>query len=363
MSLLELRHLTKRFGSCVAVDDVSLSVDAGEFFTLVGPSGCGKTTLLRQIGGFLELDAGEILFDGVSLAGIPPEERPIHTVFQSYALFPHMTVAGNIAFPLRMRKMPRQKIAQRVEGLVEDVRLQGYEQHFPHELSGGQRQRVAIARALAADPRLLLLDEPLSALDAALQAQMQHELIALQQQVKVAFVYVTHDQVHALALSQRIAVMQAGRIVQIDTPEVIYRQPVTRFVAGFIGACNLLDGTVAGAANGYLQVSVDGIGTVHVEAVESTAPGSRGTVAIRPEQIRLERIQAAGGQGQSSGMSGTIRDRLYQGDVTLYTVELASGPRLQAMVANAVAGEAGQFRQGDPVELVWPEAAGVFLCH
>jgi len=216
---------------------------------------------------------------------------------------------------------------------------------------------------LAADPRLLLLDEPLSALDAALQAQMQHELIALQQQVKVAFVYVTHDQVHALALSQRIAVMQAGRVVQIDKPEIIYRQPMTRFVAGFIGACNLLDGTVERAADGCLQVRVDGLGALRVNSAEPLVAGSRGTVAIRPEQIRLQRGQIKAADDQSSSWPGVIRDRLYQGDVTLYTVELASGPRLQTMVANAATAEAGQFQQGDPVGLTWPETAGVFLCH
>jgi len=185
----------------------------------------------------------------------------------------------------------------------------------------------------------------------------------------VAFVYVTHDQVHALALSQRIAVMQEGRIIQIDTPEAIYRQPATRFVAGFIGACNLLDGKVEGTANGCLEVNVDGLGTVHAEATEAVAAGSRGTIAIRPEQIQLRhrpavwQALAQNGGGRSAALPGTIRDRLYQGDVTLYTIELSSGPRLQAMVANAVVGEAGQFRQGDSVEIAWPDVAGIFLCR
>jgi spermidine/putrescine transport system ATP-binding protein len=238
MSLLEVRHLTKRIGNRMILDNISLSVESGEFFTLVGPSGCGKTTLPRQVGGFSEPDAGEVLFEGTSLAGVPPECRPIHTVFQSYALFPHMTVAGNIAFPLRM----------------------------------------------------------LCALDAALRTQMQHELIALQQHLGVAFVYVTHDRTHALALSQRIAVMHEGRIVQVDTPETIYRAPATRFVAGFIGSCNLLEATVEAQSHNGLQVRVKGIGTLQVPAAGPLKVGTEGTVAVRPEQILIRGIQPTAGR-------------------------------------------------------------------
>uniref|UniRef100_UPI003F497995 ABC transporter ATP-binding protein n=1 Tax=Cupriavidus necator TaxID=106590 RepID=UPI003F497995 len=364
MSLLEVRHLTKRIGNRTILDNISLSVESGEFFTLVGPSGCGKTTLLRQVGGFSEPDAGEVLFEGTSLAGVPPECRPIHTVFQSYALFPHMTVAGNIAFPLRMQRVPRDQIARRLSALLQDVQLRGYERHFPHELSGGQRQRVAIARALAASPRLLLLDEPLSALDAALQTQMQHELIALQQQLGVAFVYVTHDQTHALALSQRIAVMHEGRIVQVDTPETIYRAPATRFVAGFIGSCNLLEATVEGRSHNGLQVRVKGIGTLQVPAAAPLKVGTEGTVAVRPEQILIRGIQPTTGRDKAAKfplLQGTIRDRLYQGDVTLYLVELNSDCCLQAMVPNGGPAAGELLARGDRVELGWPEKVGIFL--
>jgi len=362
MNLLEVRHLSKSFGSRLILDDISFAVGSGEFFTLVGPSGCGKTTLLRQLGGFSEPDSGEILFDGGSLQGVPPEQRPIHTVFQSYALFPHMTVAGNITFPLRMQKLPRDEIARRLAALIENVQLQGYDRYYPHELSGGQRQRVAIARALAARPRLLLLDEPLSALDAALQTQMLHELIALQQQLGVAFIYVTHDQTHALALSQRIAVMHEGRIVQLDAPEAIYRAPATRFVAGFIGSCNLLDATVEASSETLLRVRIAGVGERDMQAGIRLAVGSQGTVAIRPEEIRLRRRgESLMGNGGVPVLEGAVVDRLYQGDVTLYTVELPSGFRLQTMVANAGPVSDGQFVHGDRVELDWPGNAGVFL--
>ncbi|QWC92309.1 ABC transporter ATP-binding protein [Cupriavidus metallidurans] len=362
MDLLEVHHLSKSFGDRPVLDDIGFNVGSGQFFTLVGPSGCGKTTLLRLLGGFSEPDSGEVLFDGKSLQGVPPEHRPMHTVFQSYALFPHMTVAANIAFPLRMQKLRRHDIDGRLGSLIENVRLQGFERYYPHELSGGQRQRVAIARALAARPRLLLLDEPLSALDAALQTQMLHELIALQQQLGVAFIYVTHDQTHALALSQRIAVMHEGHIVQLDTPEAIYRAPATTFVAGFIGSCNLLDATVAESSAARLRVRIAGVGERDMPAGQALAIGSRGTVAIRPEEIQLRpRGASPGGNASTPMLEGAVVDRLYQGDVTLYTVELASGHRLQTMVANAGPVTDGQFTRGDRVELDWPGNAGVFL--
>ena len=231
MALLEIRNITRRFGDFTAVDDVSLNIEAGEFFCLLGPSGCGKTTLLRLVAGFDVPNGGSIWLDGRDMTGVPPEKRNVHTVFQSYALFPHMTVAQNIGFPLKMAQIDEGQIARRVDEALEDVSLTGMSARYPNELSGGQRQRVAVARALINRPKLLLLDEPLAALDAKLKERMQLELITLQKEVGIAFVYVTHDQQEALALAHRIAVMNHGRVEQLDEPSRIYSYPKNRFVA------------------------------------------------------------------------------------------------------------------------------------
>jgi spermidine/putrescine transport system ATP-binding protein len=289
MALLEIQNVTRRFGDFTAVDNVSLGVEAGEFFTLLGPSGCGKTTLLRMIAGFDLPDGGRILLDGRDLAGAPPESRPVRTVFQSYALFPHMTVTGNIAFPLKMAKTPSGEIASKVDAALEDVRLVGFGARYPHELSGGQKQRVAIARALVTHPTVLLLDEPLAALDAKLREEMQLELIKLQQEVGITFVYVTHDQTEALALSHRIAVMNKGHVEQVDEPSQIYGFPKTHFVADFIGHCNLLSGPVQSNADGVVSLDVDGLGVVRVAANSGITAGRRGTIALRPERFAWTR--------------------------------------------------------------------------
>src|SRR6478735_12423708 len=262
MALLESQDVTRRFGDFTAVDRVSLSIEAGEFFTLLGPSGCGKTTLLRMVAGFDLPDEGSILLNGADLADKPPEERPVRTVFQSYALFPHMTVEGNIAFPLQMAKTPAAEIPGKIREALEDVRLTGLGKRYPHELSGGQKQRVAIGRALVTHPTVLLLDEPLAALDAKLREEMQIELINLQKEVGITFVYVTHDQTEALALSHRIAVMNKGRVEQVDEPSRIYGFPRTRFVADFIGHCNLFSGPVTSNEGGIVTVDVAGLGAV-----------------------------------------------------------------------------------------------------
>ncbi|MGE5143337.1 MAG: ABC transporter ATP-binding protein, partial [Acidobacteriota bacterium] len=233
MALLEIQNVTRRFGDFTAVDDVGIGIEAGEFFTLLGPSGCGKTTLLRTIAGFETPDGGRILLNGEDLAGRPPERRPMRMVFQSYALFPHMTGEGNVAFPLQMAKTPAREISAKVAAALEDVRLQGFGKRYPHELSGGQKQRVAIGRALVTHPAVLLLDEPLAALDAKLREEMQIELINLQKEVGITFVYVTHDQTEALAMSNRIAVMRNGHVEQIGHPREVYEAPRTRFVADF----------------------------------------------------------------------------------------------------------------------------------
>jgi spermidine/putrescine transport system ATP-binding protein len=358
MALLEIQGVTRRFGDFTAVDNVSLGIEAGEFFTLLGPSGCGKTTLLRMIAGFDLPDGGRILLNGKDLADTPPELRPVRTVFQSYALFPHMTVEGNIAFPLKMAKTPDHEIPAKIEAALQDVRLSGFAKRMPQELSGGQKQRVAIARALVTHPTVLLLDEPLAALDAKLRQEMQIELIDLQKEVGITFVYVTHDQTEALALSRRIAVMNRGRVEQVDEPSNIYNFPRTRFVADFIGHCNLLTGSVKNNANGVVTLDVEGLGAVDVAAASAIAPGRSGAIALRPEKIRIESPSA---NTDSRHYRGTVADLLYMGDVTVYKVATQAGTRIEALRANSQSGRAKFFEVGDAVEMSWPADAGHFI--
>ena len=338
MALLEIQNVTRRFGDFTAVDGVSLAIEAGEFFTLLGPSGCGKTTLLRMIAGFDLPDGGRILLNGTDLADRPPEARPVRTVFQSYALFPHMTVEGNVAFPLKMAKAPASEMEPKIAEALADVRLTGFGKRYPHELSGGQKQRVAIARALVTHPTVLLLDEPLAALDAKLREEMQLELINLQKEVGITFIYVTHDQTEALALSHRIAVMNAGHVEQLDQPSRIYGFPRTKFVADFIGHCNLLSGPVASNGGGIVTIDVSGLGPIRVAAASAIAAGRPGTVALRPEKIRIEASVPA--NTPDNHYRGTISDLLYMGDVTVYMVDTAGGHRIEALLANSASGDA-----------------------
>ncbi|HEY7787959.1 MAG TPA: ABC transporter ATP-binding protein [Casimicrobiaceae bacterium] len=361
MALLDIQGVTRRFGDFTAVSDVSLTIETGEFFTLLGPSGCGKTTLLRMIAGFDLPDAGRILLNRDDLAGRPPELRPVRTVFQSYALFPHMSVAGNIAFPLRMARVPADERQARIEAALEDVRLIGFNKRYPHELSGGQKQRVAIARALVTHPTMLLLDEPLAALDAKLREELQIELINLQKEVGIAFVYVTHDQTEALALSHRIAVMNQGRVEQVDEPSKIYGFPRTRFVADFIGHCNLFSGPVVTVCDDVVTVEVAGLGPVRVATRATGVSGANGTVALRPEKIRIS--AKAPEDAPDNHYRGTVADLLYMGDVTVYRVETRGGNRLEALLANSQGGRAKFFEVGDAVEMSWPANAGHFIAE
>ncbi|HEY6094799.1 MAG TPA: ABC transporter ATP-binding protein [Gallionellaceae bacterium] len=359
MALLEIRNVTRRFGDFVAVDNVSLGIEAGEFFTLLGPSGCGKTTILRMIAGFDLPDAGQILLDGKDLADTPPEKRPLHTVFQSYALFPHMTVAQNIAFPLRMARRPEAEAKKMLQEVLEQVHLTDKAGAYPHELSGGQKQRVALARGLVNRPRLLLLDEPLGALDAKLREEMQIELINLQRDVGVTFVFVTHAQVEALALSHRIAVMDQGRVAQVDEPARLYGFPQSRFVADFIGHINMFDAQVVEAAHGHTRLSIAGLGEIIASPHDGVAAGARGTFAIRPEQVRL------GTHGEVSELKnhfpGTVHNFLYRGDVTVFKVQLENGLLLEALLPNSAPGRAELYEVGDAVRVGWRHDAGVFL--
>lgn len=359
MALLELRKITRRFGELEAVKDVSLVVAAGEFFTFLGPSGCGKTTILRLIAGFDAPDEGDIFLDGKSLAGIPPEKRPLHTVFQSYALFPHMTVAGNVAFPLEMAGRSRDEIRRRVADTLALVHLTDKAASFPHELSGGQKQRVALARGLVSKPRVLLLDEPLGALDAKLRVEMQSELIALQREVGITFVFVTHSQQEALALSHRIAVMREGRIEQCDEPDQLYTQPANRFVADFIGKVNLFEVEVKVSSKVLLTLAAPGLGDIAATDPRPLRPGERGAFALRPELIRVfGRMESA---DLKNRFEGRVRELLYLGDVTLYKVELSNGVVVEALMPNAAPGRAKFHEVGDPVAVCWRHDAGVYL--
>jgi spermidine/putrescine transport system ATP-binding protein len=357
MALLELRNVTRRFGGLSAVDNVNLSIEAGEFFTLLGPSGSGKTTLLRMIAGFNQPDDGKILLDGNDLADTPPERRPIHTVFQSYALFPHMTVEQNVAFPLKMTRVAPDETRRLTREALDLVHLADKADKYPRELSGGQQQRVALGRGLVNRPRLLLLDESLGALDAKLREEMQIELIKLQQSLGITFVFVTHSQDEALALSHRIAVMNQGRVEQVDEPARLYGYPRNKFVAGFIGHINMLDASVRELGHMLLHLDVAGLGEIVAPFAGGVAAGASGAFAIRPEQVRI------GIRGEVADLRnhfpGTVDSLLYSGDVTTYRVRLGNGQRIEALLPNV--GHAEMFRAGDAVNVGWRQDAGMFL--
>lgn len=359
MALLEIREVTRCFADFVAVDRLTLNIEAGEFFTLLGPSGCGKTTLLRMIAGFDAPDGGDIFLDNKSLTGIPPEKRPVHTVFQSYALFPHMRVADNIAFPLRMANCPSSEIDAKVKEALDRVRLSGMATRFPNELSGGQKQRVALARALVNRPRMLLLDEPLAALDMKLREQMQIELINLQKEIGITFIYVTHDQTEALALSHRIAVMNRGHVEQVDEPSKIYGFPKNRFVADFIGTCNLLEAEIIESKPSHLVIKVSGLGEIHAPPTGTAKLGDRGVLALRPEQVRITAHTESA--TLKNHFIGKVHDFLYLGDVTVYIVDLAAGVTLEALLPNSAPGRAKFFEVGDQVAVAWRHDAGHFV--
>ena len=351
---IELAGVHKEFLShgerVQAVCPTDLAVGQGEFFSLLGPSGCGKTTTMRMIAGFEEPTAGTVFLDGRDVTGVSPNKRDINMVFQSYALFPHLNTYQNVAFGLERKKVARDEIRRRVGEIMEIVSLSGMEKRSPREMSGGQQQRVALARALVNRPRALLLDEPLGALDLKLRQQMQIELKRIQREVGVTFVYVTHDQGEALTMSDRIAVMQAGRIDQLGSPREIYERPATRFVAGFIGTSNLLDGPVDSVGAGVAVIGYGPGERVLVPVPETVKPGDALEVSVRPEKIDLCRDEPAGTSG--SVLSGVVREVVYHGTSTNYTVKTAAGPELVVFDQNAYSAEdlAGP---GDRVFLTW----------
>lgn len=358
MNFLEIRNLSFTLVGHPILNGLNFCVAKGEFFTLLGPSGCGKTTLLRTLAGFLQPTSGDIFLNGKSLLRDPPEKRPVHTVFQSYALFPHMTVAENIAFPLVMKKQARTAITQKVKDMLALVRLSNMEKRYPDELSGGQKQRVALARSLIAEPMLLLLDEPLAALDLQLREEMQRELIALQNRLGITFIYVTHDQGEALSLSHRIAVMKEGQIEQMDTPVNLYEYPKSRFVADFIGMCNILTAELLLWDKGLARLEIENMGTVIVQC--ATKPqNARFYFIIRPEKIRVWELGKAPQDSFRNNFSGIVLDHLYLGDVTIAHIKLEKGAIIEAMIPNFE--PAHPFLQGEKVVVSFRLDAGRLL--
>ncbi|WP_084961418.1 ABC transporter ATP-binding protein [Thermoactinospora rubra] len=336
--MLTIDRVSRRFGEVTALEDVSLEIGQGEFFALLGPSGCGKTTLLRILAGFETPDSGTVTLDGADLLAKPPNKRPVNLMFQSYALFPHMTVAKNVAYGLEQEKLDRAEIRHRVGEVLETVGLSDLGGRKPHQLSGGQRQRVALARAIVKRPRLLLLDEPLSALDKKVRADMQLELKRLQHEVGITFVVVTHDQEEAMSLADRIAVFSAGRVCQVDEPVALYERPRTRFVADFVGANNLFEGVFT---DGGVKTEAFGL----LRGTGQATEGAAALLAVRPEKVRLD---------AGEGLAGTVADVSFYGGVSHVSVQVAGHPK---PVLAAVQG-ASRVRPGEQVVLGWaPEDA------
>ncbi len=358
---IEFRHVTKRFGDFTAVDDISLVIYEREFFALLGPSGCGKTTMMRMVAGFDEPSAGEILLDGKDLAGVPPFRRPSNMMFQSYALFPHMSVESNVAFGLKQEGMPKDQIAARVEEMLKMVKLTPFAQRKPHQLSGGQRQRVALARSLAKKPKVLLLDEPLGALDKKLREETQFELTDLQVDLGLTFVIVTHDQEEAMTLADRIAVMNHGKIIQVGTPAEIYEQPNSKYVADFIGNINLLEGKIADTASGAVRLDCAGTGATVVvdQDLHAAAAGDTAWFAVRPEKIGVSLSPPA--ETKINAVEGQVWDIGYLGDISVYHVRLASGATIKATVTNATRLVERPITWEDKVWLTWSRDSGVIL--
>jgi spermidine/putrescine transport system ATP-binding protein len=358
---VELRDVIKRFGDVVAVDHVSLCIRDGEFFSLLGPSGCGKTTTLRMIAGFEQPTEGEVFIAGQPVAGVPAFERNTNMVFQNYALFPHMTVAQNVAFGLEMKRAPRVETNRRVTEALEMVRLPGMEDRRPNQLSGGQQQRVALARALVNRPAVLLLDEPLGALDLKLRKEMQLELKDLQHRVGITFIHVTHDQEESLTMSDRIAVMHEGCVLQIGTPTEIYERPNCRFVADFIGETNFLNGQVVGRENGHITVMLQPDLKVRVPVGEGDVTDSQVTVAIRPEKIRLLREPLS--QAENC-LPGVIQEVVYIGTDTHFQISLAEGLTIRVRQQNRVSTPDRQAyfgARGDKVYVAWAVESTLLL--
>ncbi len=349
---VSLRNVTKAFGDFVAVRELDLDIAQGEFFTLLGPSGCGKTTTLRMVAGFEQPTSGEVMIEDSNVAGLPPHKRPTNTVFQSYALFPHLSVKENVAFGLRRKKVDSSEIDNRVESELERVGLAAEVNRRPNQLSGGMQQRVALARALVNLPKVLLLDEPLGALDLKLRKGLQLELKQIQREVGITFVYVTHDQEEALTMSDRIAVMNRGRIEQVASPEEVYERPATTFVAGFIGVSNLMPGEVVSANGASSRVKLDA-GVEFEAPTDGIGAGERCHAVVRPEKLRLDARDASPPDNWPN-VEGTVESSVYLGTATQIIVRLAGDVPITVLVPNADEAERGRLPGGGaPVRLSW----------
>jgi putrescine transport system ATP-binding protein len=356
--LVRFDGVSKHFSGVAAVDRVSLDIFTGEFFALLGPSGCGKTTLLRLLAGFEVPDEGRILLDGEDIARVPPYRRPINMMFQSYALFPHLTVEGNVAFGLKQERLPKAEIAARVADMLALVQLERFAKRKPHQLSGGQRQRVALARSLVKRPRVLLLDEPLAALDKKLRGETQFELMRLQEKLGLTFIIVTHDQQEAMTVADRIAVMDHGRLVQVASPSEIYELPNSRWVADFIGDVNLIEGQVLEAGAPGTVIASAAAGQLRGLACEGAKRGDTVWVALRPEKVRIARELPA--RPEENCVAGTVGTIGYLGDLSIYQVRLDNGFVMKAAVANVTRLVERAIGWDDRVWLSWtPEAATV----
>ncbi len=357
---IEFKNVSKKFNDFVAIDNLSLKIFEHEFFALLGPSGCGKTTLMRLLAGFDEPTSGEILLDGESIVGLPPYQRPVNMMFQSYALFPHLTVEKNIAFGLKQDKLPKEKISERVDEMLQLVKLESFAHRKPHQLSGGQKQRVALARSLAKQPKVLLLDEPLGALDRKLREETQFELMNLQEEVKMTFLIVTHDQEEAMIVADRIAVMDHGSLQQVATPAEIYEQPATRYVADFIGDINLIDAKVS-TNSGTNSRLVHGSDLISIEIAENTELRVDEEVwfAIRPEKVQISLDKPVG--AVANIVEGIIWDIAYMGDVTIYNVRIEENLHIRSTVANTKRISDKPMTWDDTVWLSWESDSGIIL--
>lgn len=357
---VRLANVTKKFGEFIAVHNVSLDIYRGELFCLLGGSGCGKSTLLRMMAGFEPLTAGSIYIDGVDMAGIPPYDRPVNMMFQSYALFPHMSVESNVAFGLKQDGLPRAEIRKRVADMLDLVQLGPFAKRKPHQLSGGQSQRVALARALVKQPKLLLLDEPLAALDKKLREETQFELVNIQEETGVTFIVVTHDQEEAMTLSTRIGVMNAGEIIQVGTPTEIYEYPDTRFVADFIGSVNLFEGKVVEDEPDHARIHSEEAGcTLYIDHGVTASPGAKVWVAVRPEKISLAREPPDGNEENCT--SGTVEEIAYLGNLSVYRVRLKSGKEVRVTLPNLLRDPADRITWDEEVWVAWRSSSPVVL--